>query len=164
MMQELLFQAHLARHLGEPVYNMGVTGTSPFPQLLLLEHVLTATRDPSVRSGSCGCSSQVTISRTTTLPVGLGSRGRGTWTRAQRNRGRDAIRSPGADQEGVLAAAAHLRSIDPGSTRCETTTGGPLQCWTASASLIRSTVRLGSAANCFGKITLHGPLSRNPTS
>jgi hypothetical protein len=40
--QESLFQAHLARRLGEPVYNMGVTGTSPFQQLLLLEHVLTA--------------------------------------------------------------------------------------------------------------------------
>jgi len=40
--QESLFQAHLARRLGEPVYNMGVSGTSPFQQLLLLEHVLTA--------------------------------------------------------------------------------------------------------------------------
>ena len=42
MTQESLFQAHVARRLGEPVYNMGVTGTSPFQQLLLLEHVLTA--------------------------------------------------------------------------------------------------------------------------
>jgi GDSL-like Lipase/Acylhydrolase family len=40
--QESIFQAHLARRLGEPVYNMGVIGTSPFQQLLLLEHVLTA--------------------------------------------------------------------------------------------------------------------------
>jgi GDSL-like Lipase/Acylhydrolase family len=42
MTQESIFQAHLARRLGEPVYNMGVSGTSPFQQLLLLEHVLTA--------------------------------------------------------------------------------------------------------------------------
>src|SRR5262245_19999363 len=40
--QESLFQAHLARILGEPVYNLGVTGTSPLQQLLTLEYVLEA--------------------------------------------------------------------------------------------------------------------------
>ncbi len=40
MTQQATFPALLKERLGEPVYNLGVSGTSPMQQLLLLEHLL----------------------------------------------------------------------------------------------------------------------------